>query len=237
MKHLVNEDLLTFAENLSALTGIALPQIRDCILDFGIGGLPKMGEALAKTAEQKKRFDAVFELCALQKRLKAERGGVYVLNDPLRVEHYVSSFLQEECEQEVLLAVCVNTAQVVLGTKIVSKGSINSSLIPTPVILRAAALYNAPNLFLVHNHPSGSTKPSQEDFAAFEKLYFALSVSDMQLQDFLIVGNGVYSFLQEGHFDNVRRRYRDFLTGSAAKAVNGKADTFTQPALRQGRSR
>ena len=54
---------------------------------------------------------------------------------------------------------------------------------------------------MVHNHPSGTCKPSQADIAIAARLVEVGKLLGVPLQDFIIIGDGVYgSFREEGRF-------------------------------------
>jgi DNA repair protein RadC len=58
---------------------------------------------------------------------------------------------------------------------------------------RAAAI------IFVHNHPSGNTEPSEEDFAITERLLKAANIMGIDVIDHIIVGrNGYFSFQAAG---------------------------------------
>ena len=56
-------------------------------------------------------------------------------------------------------------------------------------------------MILVHNHPSGSELPSEEDRTVTERVAQAVSLFDIALLDHIIVTSGpCYSFRNEGFF-------------------------------------
>ena len=62
-------------------------------------------------------------------------------------------------------------------------------------IFREAVMGMAHSIVLIHNHPHGSKKLSKEDRITLERLRFMGEVHNIQLEDFLIIGeNGYYSF-------------------------------------------
>ena len=57
-------------------------------------------------------------------------------------------------------------------------------------IIPCALAHNAAALILCHNHPSGSTEPSQADRMLTERLQDALELIDVRVLDHFIVGDG-----------------------------------------------
>lgn len=51
----------------------------------------------------------------------------------------------------------------------------------------------APKIILIHNHPSGSSKPSKEDINITIKLYKAATILGVELLDHIVIGNMEYT--------------------------------------------
>lgn len=81
-----------------------------------------------------------------------------------------------------------------MGINTVSVGSLNASLVHTREVFKPAILQNATGLILVHNHPSGDEKPSEEDLEITRRLVEAGKLLQIEILDHVIVGNEFYSF-------------------------------------------
>lgn len=93
----------------------------------------------------------------------------------------------------------LNRANKVLGVLQVSLGGITGTVADPRIILAAALKINAVNIILVHNHPSGSTKPSRADEQLTRKIKEAARWLDMEVMDHLIITDQEYfSFADEG---------------------------------------
>ena len=78
-------------------------------------------------------------------------------------------------------------------------GTINQAHIHPRIILQKALQHNAAGLILAHNHPSGSTTPSEDDKQLTTLLRKTLLLVDITLIDHFIIGRGdVYSFAEHG---------------------------------------
>ena len=65
-------------------------------------------------------------------------------------------------------------------------------------ILRQALLHNAASIIVLHNHPSGSSIPSQNDISFTKRLRDACMLIGINLNDHIIVGeDDFYSFIME----------------------------------------
>ena len=92
----------------------------------------------------------------------------------------------------------LNNAQYCTGRQRVSSGGLDSTIIDLKDITRTALEKRASFLILVHNHPSGSPFPSQEDLRQTEALKKALTPMGIGLMDHVIICNDCYySFSDE----------------------------------------
>lgn len=87
------------------------------------------------------------------------------------------------------------------GRKIVGiweqSGTVSSASVAPREIVERALLYRATGVILVHNHPSGSCKPSQADLAFTRAIYNALDLFGITLLDHLIVVRGEHRSLMK----------------------------------------
>ena len=92
----------------------------------------------------------------------------------------------------------INNAQYCIGRQRVSSGGLDSTVIDLKDITRMALDRRANFLVLVHNHPSGSPYPSNEDLRQTEALKKALTPMGIGLMDHVIICNDCYySFSDE----------------------------------------
>ncbi|MBR1825845.1 MAG: RadC family protein [Alphaproteobacteria bacterium] len=92
------------------------------------------------------------------------------------------------------------------GEKHLSTGTINKAVFHQREILRVAIDNGASIIVLVHNHPSGSFKPSDFDKAVTKELEELCEMFDLELFDHLIVAQeGIYSFREYGLIEAKQR--------------------------------
>ena len=103
--------------------------------------------------------------------------------------------------QELMKVLCMNTRNELIGVTEVSRGTVNASLVHPREIFRTAILSNATSIIMVHNHPSGDPKPSPEDKHVTKKIMQASEIMGIELLDHVIVGDGFYSFKEEGELE------------------------------------
>lgn len=83
---------------------------------------------------------------------------------------------------------------------VIAKGSLTSSDMPIRRICDLALRHNARTAFVAHNHPSGSSLPSQQDLKATEVLYKTLRNLGISLMDHFIVTSYECLSMRENYF-------------------------------------
>ncbi len=88
----------------------------------------------------------------------------------------------------------------VMSISTISKGGMSGTIADLKVIFSTALLCRAHRIIVAHNHPSGSTKPSEQDIQTTEKIKDAGALLDMPLDDHIIVTDTDYlSMSSEGY--------------------------------------
>jgi DNA repair protein RadC len=93
----------------------------------------------------------------------------------------------------------LNSRNIAMGWHVVSRGTLTASLVHPREVFRAAIIENAASVILVHNHPSGNAKPSNEDRSVTKRIAAAGRLLGVKVLDHVIVAeSGYYSFTEEG---------------------------------------
>jgi DNA repair protein RadC len=93
-------------------------------------------------------------------------------------------------DQEHLKVLLLNTKNEVLSIQEIYVGNVNSSIVRAAEVFRPAVRDNAPNIIMVHNHPSGDPTPSPEDVSITRELVAAGKLLRIDLLDHLVIGGG-----------------------------------------------
>jgi len=104
--------------------------------------------------------------------------------------------------REHFWAIGINTKNVIQYVELVSLGSLSASIVHPRETFRFAVMKGVAALFIAHNHPSGDTKPSQEDILLTRRLTQAGEVLGIKILDHIIVSGaddyGYFSFSETG---------------------------------------
>jgi DNA repair protein RadC len=104
--------------------------------------------------------------------------------------------------REEFHALLLDTKHRVIGTRLISIGSLQSSLVHPREVFRPAIALSAAALLVAHNHPSGDPWPSSEDEAVTERLREAGELLGIRLLDHLVLGaQRFYSFAEGRKLD------------------------------------
>ncbi|MCC7279070.1 MAG: DNA repair protein RadC [Chromatiaceae bacterium] len=98
---------------------------------------------------------------------------------------------------EVFACVLLDTRHQVLGYRELFRGTVDGASVHPREVVREVLAANACAVILAHNHPSGSTEPSQADLRITQRLRDALALIDVRVLDHLIIGQGEGTSLAE----------------------------------------
>lgn len=125
---------------------------------------------------------------------------VVSFHDPQTIANFYMEDMRHR-EQEELHLMLLNTKNTLLKDIMVSKGTVNASIITPRELLIEALRYRAVYMIMVHNHPSGDPAPSKEDYLLTRRVKEAGSLIGIQLIDHIVIGDNTYvSFREEGMF-------------------------------------
>lgn len=98
---------------------------------------------------------------------------------------------------EQFRVIYLNTKNGIIAEEVVAQGTINSTIVGGRELFRRAVRLLAASIILIHNHPSGDARPSQEDIAITRRLVEAGKLLDINILDHIIVGRGKFESLKE----------------------------------------
>ncbi|WP_259067252.1 RadC family protein [Mucilaginibacter sp. X4EP1] len=104
-----------------------------------------------------------------------------------------------DLNHEEFWIILTGRSQKVLTKELVSKGGLSETVVDPKIIFGMALQHQASGIILIHNHPSGSLKPSQNDVYLTKRLSDAGKILGINIMDHLIISdNGYLSFGDEG---------------------------------------
>jgi DNA repair protein RadC len=107
-----------------------------------------------------------------------------------------------DVRQEEFHALLLDTRHRLLREVLVTRGTLDASLISPREVFRVAVVEGAAAIILAHNHPSGDPTPSPDDRAVTRQIAAAGRALGIPVLDHVVVGDGRFASLaEEGGFD------------------------------------
>jgi DNA repair protein RadC len=102
-----------------------------------------------------------------------------------------------DLQQEEFHVLLLNTQNAVIRELVITRGTLDTSLVHPREVFRAAIAESAAAVVLVHNHPSGDPTPSPEDRGVTLQLAQAGKLLGIGVLDHIVIGDGRYvSFVE-----------------------------------------
>lgn len=98
-------------------------------------------------------------------------------------------------DREELWLICLDSRMKPTRASMVSRGDLHGAIATPREVFKTAILTNASYVILIHNHPSGDPKPSEDDRAMTEILWHAGEILGIPVRDHIVVGDGKFSSL------------------------------------------
>jgi DNA repair protein RadC len=167
---MVHELLYKF-ETLEQLANASVTELKDT-----------RGMGMAKATQVK----AVFELA---RRLNAETAGKKhrsIIKSPEDAVRAVGASLQGK-KREHFMVVCLDTRNHLIGTHVISIGSLDSSIVHPREVFNPVIRDHAASVILIHNHPSGNPDPSEEDIRITRQMVESGRTLGIDVLDHIVV--------------------------------------------------
>ena len=140
------------------------------------------------------KLEALWELYnrfSINKKLEKN----YIISKPEDIYDLVKDDMKY-FEQEHFRILMLNTKNILINIKDIFIGASDSSVIETRKVFKEALKYNAKNITICHNHPSGDPNPSKEDVNISLKIKEAGKIIGIDLLDHIIIGDNRFVSLK-----------------------------------------
>lgn len=109
-------------------------------------------------------------------------------------------FLHElsSLKKEHFLGIYLDSRKRIIKEETIFIGTLNSSLVHPREIFKVALDEGAAAIILIHNHPSGDNKPSDDDIKVTKEIIEAGNIMGIEVVDHIIIaGNKYFSFREK----------------------------------------
>jgi len=168
--------------------------------DFLLRHYPSLGHVLAAEPAQLGAFGLTAHDVTLLRLVRETACRLAKAEVRLRVTinnwHTLIAYLQtamayEQIEQFRVLF--LDRKNNLISDEVQQVGTVNHTPVYPCEVMKRALILNASALIAVHNHPSGDSKPSQEDIEMTRQLKAAADALGLELHDHLIIGHGKHA--------------------------------------------
>ena len=171
----LSANILYHLNNITDLTKISINELLE---------VKGIGEAKALT---------ILAAIELGKRIQNYEFNELSFRSPLEIYRFFKLRVSE-LMQEHFYVVYLNSKGKVMSYRLISIGTINSTVCDAKEVLKWAVKLKSSAIILVHNHPSGDTTPSENDILVTKDIERKAKVLDIVVLDHIIIGKGYYSF-------------------------------------------
>ncbi len=131
----------------------------------------------------------------VQVRLRVSEAALGTAGSPAAAAEIARSIYRGlDANQEHFTILALDSKNHVTGYKVCASGGQDSTLVDPRIVFRAALLLGAVSLVVIHNHPSGDPKPSEEDRQLTRTLREAGELLGIRLLDHVILGDGTSGY-------------------------------------------
>ncbi len=138
---------------------------------------------------------AALELANRYKK-QSKNKEVVCINNPKSVYNVLSNY-QFNTKQEEFYIICLNRRREVISSKMLFRGTIDSSLVHPREIFTFALECSSSFVIFAHNHPSGNLTPSIEDVEVTEKLVECGEILGIKVLDHLVFSDEDFLSMKE----------------------------------------
>lgn len=171
----IAHDLL---KNFKSLAGVFDADIHELEACDGIG---ENSAVLIKMIPQLARAYMMSKCTSCQNFNAIDKIGEYLVN------YYIG------CIYEKVLLIMLNNNMEMISCEPISEGSVNSANFPVRIVVDKCVKRNAACFIIAHNHPGGSTMPSDEDLELTKMLLDIFEKLNIPLIEHIIVAGGRYN--------------------------------------------
>ena len=205
------EEALTNAELLAILIGSGTPKksavdLMQEIMKVCDNRLSLLGRM---TIAELMTFNGIGEAKAITLKAAAEIGrrrtmekvdDLVKFDNSLSIYKYMHPLMCDLTREEAWVLLLNHSLRLIRRVRL-SSGGLTETLVDVRRVMKEVLQADATCFVLVHNHPSGSLRPSREDDNLTERVKSAAATLNVRLIDHMIVTDGgYYSYQDEGRF-------------------------------------
>ena len=148
------------------------------------------------------------QLCCVEELAKRMQAAVDATTEVFHTPESIANAYMERmrhCRTEEIILLMLDMKGRKIADEVISKGTVNMSVLETREVLSTALRYEAVFIILLHNHPSGIPVPSDADISVTRRLAAACDIVGIGLRDHIVIGDNCYlSMMEKGFLSKYR---------------------------------
>lgn len=171
-------------ENDNKINQLAKLDIKQLMKYKGIGEAKAISIVASLELGRRRRSEA-----ALEQPKITSSASVFELMQPLL----------GDLSHEEFWIILLNNSNTIIHKFSLSKGGMTGTVVDVRLLFKNVLSFSAVGVILVHNHPSGTLKPSESDLKLTRKIKEGAELLDLNLLDHIIITQkNYYSFADDG---------------------------------------
>jgi len=202
---LTDEELLAIILRSGGTTGSAITLARNIIKTYGsIRNIVSLDFEQLRNIKDigPAKATSIKALGEISKRITGERNFREHISTPKDVYKAIYTELYGK-QEEYLYILILDSRNKIISKELITKGTVNQSLISSRDIYKKALAKNATSIILIHNHPSNDPTPSKEDIIATEMVAEIGKKIGIPLLDHLIFADTGYTSMKSLNLFNI----------------------------------
>lgn len=119
-----------------------------------------------------------------------------IMNSPQKM-YGLGKQLLDGADREKLYLLVMDTKLKINAVELVSMGGLTSSTVDMKMLFKTALLANGAGIAVIHNHPSGVSKPSKNDVEITKRIMQGCEILGLRFVDHMIIGDNEYTSFRE----------------------------------------
>jgi len=220
-----DKDTEKFIELLKETIGISKIKTKKYLKENSINSIFEHPESFTEKIKEQEQLKNLKKLSGIYKNLSQSKS-IYVINSPYEAISYFRNILNQEKSKEYFYCAYLNTKNEVIECKEMFAGTINQSSVHPRELVKDALKYDAANIILSHNHPSGNPKPSLADHRVTKQISLSMNTIGINVIDHIIIGSNdkYFSYKEEKPYLLETKEINDLLSIKTPSARSKKRE-------------
>lgn len=131
------------------------------------------------------------------------------LSNPDEVYNVIKPLIAGHSDVEAFFCIFMNAKNKVLAIEKLFSGTITTAAVYPREIIKKVLELKSTSVVLIHNHPSGDTEPSNNDYEITLKIGIALEAIGVCIHDHIVIGTGYHSMQRSGQLKIIQDKISD----------------------------